>query len=118
MKNLLRAEEAAMLASSIYLLTTHEVPWWVYLFLALGPDIGMLGYVINRRVGAISYNLLHHKGIAILVCAGGIIFNNEMLKITGVILFGHSCMDRMFGYGLKYFTGFKHTHLGTLRQAH
>lgn len=112
MKNLLRLEEAAMFVACIYLLSMHETSWWVYLILILGPDIGMVGYLVNDKVGATSYNLFHHKAIAIAVYATGIYFNNELIQVTGIILFGHSSMDRMFGYGLKYFAGFKHTHLG------
>jgi len=29
-------------------------------------------------------------------------------------MFGHSSMDRMFGYGLKTEEGFKYTHLGMI----
>lgn len=114
MKNLLLLEEAAMFIACIYLLSVHEVPWWVYLILVLGPDIGMLGYIISGKVGAITYNLFHHKGIAIAIYGAGIYFQNDFMQIAGILLFGHSSMDRVFGYGLKYFTGFKHTHLGNV----
>jgi hypothetical protein len=36
------------------------------------------------------------------------------MELAGVILFSHSSMDRMFGYGLKYTKGFAYTHLGTI----
>lgn len=114
MKNLLRLEELAMFMGSIYLLNVLEVPWWIYIILVLGPDIGMLGYTVNDKVGAVSYKAFHHKGIAIVVYTAGIYFQNEVIQIIGLILFGHSSMDRMVGYGLKYFTGFKHTHLGLI----
>ena len=52
-----------MFLASIYALYLHEVPWWAYLLLAFGPDIGMVGYSINPKVGAITYNLFHHKGV-------------------------------------------------------
>lgn len=29
-------------------------------------------------------------------------------------MLGHSAMDRLFGYGLKYNKGFKYTHLGEI----
>lgn len=116
MKNLLRVEEAAMFVFCIYLLNQLDSHWWTYLLLVLGPDIGMLGYLVNPKTGAVSYNIFHHKGIAVVLYAAGVYFHNEVLQIAGVILFGHSSMDRMFGYGLKYFTGFKHTHLGTLEK--
>ena len=33
------------------------------------------------------------------------------------MLFFHSAFDRVMGYGLKYATGFRDTHLGTLPAA-
>ena len=114
MKNLLRLEEAAMFIVIIYLLYILGVSWWVYFILLLGPDIGMLGYLVNNKAGAILYNAFHHKGIAILIYTLGLYLQIQLLQIAGLILFGHSSMDRMFGYGLKYFTGFKDTHLGLI----
>ena len=114
MKSLLRLEELAMFIGCIYLLTLYQSPWWVYLILVVGPDIGMLGYMINSRVGAVSYNIFHHKGISLAIFVTGFFLQNEIIQICGLILFGHSSMDRVFGYGLKYFTGFKDTHLGLI----
>ena len=105
-----------MLAISIAALYTLKVDWWYYLLLALAPDISMLGYVAGNKVGAFCYNLFHHKGIAILIFALGLIFDNEISVFTGIILFGHSSMDRMFGYGLKTNEGFKFTHLGSIEK--
>ena len=117
MKSLLRLEELAMFIGCIYLLTLYQSAWWVYLILVFGPDIGMLGYLVNNRVGAVSYNIFHHKGVALAVFATGFFSQNEIIQICGLILFGHSSMDRLFGYGLKYFTGFKDTHLGFIGKA-
>lgn len=124
MKNLLRLEELAQLLVCLGALITGGVPWWAYLLLLLGPDIGMLGYVFGPRVGAFSYNLLHHKGLALLVIAAGGL-STYLLLITdspeslergaffmGIILYGHASMDRIFGYGLKFGDNFHHTHLG------
>lgn len=36
------------------------------------------------------------------------------MYFPGIILFGHSNMDRIFGCGLKYADSFRHTHLGML----
>jgi hypothetical protein len=44
----------------------------------------------------------------------GSYLQNEVLQLGGIILFGHSSMDRMFSYGLKTFQGFKFTHLGEI----
>jgi hypothetical protein len=74
----------------------------------------MIGYAAGNRVGAIAYNLAHHKGIAIVVYLLGLYTVNENMELAGLILFGHSSMDRGMGYGLKYFSGFQDTHLGRI----
>jgi len=114
MKNIIRLEELAMLMISIYALYLLKVDWWYYPVLALGPDISMLGYLAGNKVGAACYNLFHHKGIAIAIFAVGSIYNYWIIQVIGIVLFGHSSMDRFFGYGLKTEEGFKFTHLGMI----
>lgn len=112
MKNLLRVEEAFMLGLAIYLNSLLPFAGWVFWALFLAPDIGMIGYLVNTRVGAVTYNLFHHKGIAIAFYLVGMWFTISELMLTGVVLFGHSSFDRIFGYGLKHADNFKNTHLG------
>ncbi|MES1223069.1 MAG: DUF4260 domain-containing protein [Bacteroidota bacterium] len=112
MKNILKLEEMAMLGVSIFALTLFHADWWWYLLLGFGPDISMLGYAAGNTTGAFCYNLFHHKAVAIVVFVIGLSLKNEILQLTGIVLFGHSSMDRMFGYGLKLNEGFKYTHLG------
>ena len=105
-------EEAAMLGLAIYLNSFLPFQGWVFWAWFLTPDLGMLGYLINPAVGAFTYNALHHKGIAILFYFAGFFFVIHELTLAGVVLFGHSSFDRIFGYGLKYPDNFKNTHLG------
>jgi hypothetical protein len=74
----------------------------------------MLAYLGGNRMGAIGYNLVHHKGVAILVYLAGWYLRQPAVEYAGLILFGHSSMDRAMGYGLKYFSGFQDTHLGKI----
>ncbi len=116
MKNLLKIEEAFAMVLGIYLssfLPNHP-SWWIYGLLFFLPDIGMLGYIVNKKVGAISYNIFHHKGVALSVYFIGLIAQSTEIQFWGLLLFSHSCFDRVFGYGLKFYTDFKHTHLGNL----
>lgn len=115
MKNTIKLEEAGMFGLSIYMFSQTDFAWWWYLVLILAPDIGMVGYAFGSRVGAITYNMFHHKGIAVAVLCLGWYFANEWLVLTGIILFGHASMDRIFGYGLKYPDSFHHTHLGWIK---
>ncbi len=114
MKNILKLEEAAMLVFCVYALSLYHVSWWVYLLVLIAPDISFIGYTGGNTIGAVCYNLFHHKGIAIAVFFAGFILKNEWIQVAGIILFGHSSMDRMFGYGLKLNQGFKYTHLGII----
>lgn len=77
----------------------------------------MIGYVANTNVGAWIYNFFHHKLLAITVLALGLYFDNSAIHLAGLILFGHSTMDRLLGYGLKYPDNFKNTHLGWIRKS-
>jgi len=114
MKSILKLEELFQLILGIYLFSTLSYAWWWFLILILLPDIGMLGYLINTKIGAITYNIFHHKGLAILIFLSGIYFKIEVMLLLGIILFSHASLDRIFGYGLKYKDHFKNTHLGSL----
>lgn len=129
MKNLLRLEEFAQFLVCVLALIFFDVPWWCYLLLAIGPDISILGYLVNTSVGAITYNLFHHKGVAVLMAALSWIVAllsvhaiedkglGVMIYVAAIIIYGHASMDRIFGYGLKFSDSFQHTHLGWIGKA-
>jgi hypothetical protein len=101
MKNVLKLEELFMFALAVYLFTLTGFSWWLFAVFFLAPDIGMFGYIFSAKTGAVSYNILHHKGIAIALYFSGIILNIPVLMFTGIIMLAHSCFDRLLGYGLK-----------------
>lgn len=107
-----------MTVVGIYFLSIYnmDLSIWIWLLLFFSPDISMLGYLINPKAGAISYNVFHHKAIAIGIVAAGYFMHVEVLLSIGVLLFTHSSFDRMMGYGLKYYSSFNDTHLGKLRK--
>lgn len=112
MNNLLKLEEMGQFLLAIILFNQLEYAWWVFPACLLLPDLSMIGYLVNPKAGAGLYNLFHHKLLAVIVLFLGFWLNNAPLTLAGVILFGHSAMDRIFGYGLKFNDDFKHTHLG------
>ena len=112
MKKVIAIEELAMFLISIYAFSQLTYAWWIFPALLLAPDISMLGYLAGPKVGAVCYNFVHHKALGIVVYFLGLHYGNEWLVLAGVILFAHSCFDRIMGYGLKYADGFQHTHLG------
>lgn len=114
MKTTLKLEELAMFLVAMPVFYQLEVAFWWFFVLLLTPDIGAFGYVVNNTVGALFYNLFHHKGIALVLYVLGVYASIHVLEIAGIILFAHAAMDRCLGYGLKYEKGFKYTHLGDL----
>lgn len=61
MKNVLRVEELFLFVLGIFLFNQLDYSWWVFVVFLLTPDIAMTGYAVNNRIGAISYNVFHHR---------------------------------------------------------
>lgn len=114
MKNILKLEELGMLLLALYLFSQLDYSWWLFAAFFLAPDIGMLGYLVNAKTGAFTYNFTHHKAIAIACYLVGAFLSIPVLMFAGIIMFAHSSFDRVLGYGLKYSDNFKNTHLGTI----
>ncbi len=114
MNILLKLEYAALLGLSVFLFAMLPFAWWWYPVLLLVPDIGMLGYLVNPRIGAITYNATHWMVLAVALFIFGYFYGYPLIALAGAIMLGHSSMDRILGYGLKYNDSFKRTHLGML----
>lgn len=117
MKTLLKIEEAFMFGLSIFLFSKLEFAWWWYPVLILTPDLSMAGYLGGPQFGAALYNFIHHKALGIGIFVLGTILVNQPLMLAGLILFAHSSMDRVLGYGLKVPDSFEHTHLGMIGES-
>ena len=114
MNVVLKLEELFLLLLGIYLFGLLNYEWWWFIALLLTPDIGMFGYLFNAKIGAITYNLFHHRAIAILIYLLGVYLSIPLCQLIGIIVFSHAAFDRFLGYGLKYEKGFKFTHLGEI----
>lgn len=114
MDSIIKIEEAAITVVSIYFLSRYNLgmPFWVWALLFFVPDLSMLGYLVNTRVGGFTYNLFHHRAIALALVAIGFLMHMDILTAGGLLLLAHSSFDRMLGYGLKFPDDFKHTNLG------
>jgi hypothetical protein len=114
MKTLVKLEEFMMFILGVFMFGLLGYEWWWFLVLILVPDVGMLGYLFGNKIGAITYNLFHHKGLAIILFFAGMYFSASIIQLAGIIIFAHASLDRIMGYGLKYNQGFKYTHLGEI----
>ena len=114
MKSLIQIEELLLAALAFYLFLPLGYAWWWFFVLFFAPDLSMIGYVVNARVGAATYNFVHHKGVAVVLFVLGALVHASWLQAAGLIMLGHSSFDRVMGYGLKHLDSFQHTHLGTI----
>lgn len=88
--------------------------WWLFLLLLLLPDVSMLGYLLDSRWGAASYNLVHSYPLAVSLLAVGIWFALPLVLLAALLLLAHIGFDRALGYGLKLDSSFQDTHLGRI----
>ncbi len=117
MKTLLRLEELALALFALYLFAGLGYAWWWFPLLLLAPDLAALGYLAGPRLGSYTYNLAHHKGLAVVLFVAGAWLASPPWQLAGVIVLAHSSLDRALGYGLKYPDSFQHTHLGWIGKA-
>jgi hypothetical protein len=107
----LRLEGLAALAAGVALYGALGGDWLWLLPLLLVPDLSMVGYLRDTRLGAAGYNLVHNWAIGLAVLGLGLATVTPALEIAGAVLIAHVGMDRVSGFGLKYPTAFRDTHL-------
>jgi hypothetical protein len=108
---LLHAEGAAVGAAAIAVYFYADYPWWLLAALALAPDLSMAGYLGGVRVGAATYDAVHTYVFPVVLAVAGLIADADLVVQMGLIWITHIGVDRAIGYGLKYPTSFKDTHL-------
>jgi hypothetical protein len=108
---LLGAEGLAVASAAIALYFYADYPWWLLVALALAPDVAAAGYVAGPRVGAACYDAVHTYVGPVTLGAIGVIADANVASQIALIWFTHIGVDRALGYGLKYPSGFKDTHL-------
>ena len=116
---LLRLEGAAVLVTSVYAYHSPYLgnpgSWGLFALLFLVPDLSMVGYLINAKAGSITYNAAHTYVGPLLLASYSLATNHHTTLLIALIWIAHIGFDRMLGYGLKYPTFFKDTHLDPAR---
>lgn len=110
-RRILQIESAIFFLISLYLFSLREQSWLIFILLLLTPDISMIGYIKDKKIGSIIYNLVHNYILAIALVILGNISPYDWMVTLGIILFAHVSLDRLFGFGLKYTSDFKDTHI-------
>jgi hypothetical protein len=108
---LLRLEGLAVAVAAVVLYFHEDFGWVVFVALILAPDLSFAGYAFGPRVGAIAYDLLHTEIFPVALGALGVVADSGTATKIALIWLAHIGADRLLGYGLKYPTAFKDTHL-------
>lgn len=108
---LLRIEGGVLLVMSVLLYWVNGGSWVLFGLLVLAPDVLMLGYLLGAGVGAAAYNSVHNYALPAGLAAFGVVGDSSLAVSVALVWFAHIGMDRLIGYGLKYASGFKDTHL-------
>ena len=112
-RTFLRVEGLAALGIALAGYVTLDGPLWLLVVLALAPDVSMIGYLAGPRLGSLSYNVVHTYTLPIALGGLGSWVDSRMALLVALIWIGHIGLDRLVGYGLKFESGFKTTHLST-----
>jgi Domain of unknown function (DUF4260) len=108
---LLHIEEAVLLILTLFAYQHLHASWLLFSILFLTPDLFMLGYLVNTRLGAAIYNLAHTLTLPIALLLASYIQHWHLAAELALIWIAHIAFDRLLGYGLKYPTHFKDTYL-------
>ncbi|MGH7202954.1 MAG: DUF4260 domain-containing protein [Candidatus Levyibacteriota bacterium] len=113
-KKILHIEGLVFFLTALFLYQQIHGNWWVFLLFLFAPDISMVGYLKNRKIGALFYNLIHNYILSFALIGIGLWLKNVIGSEVGIILLAHVGLDRLLGFGLKYTTDFKETHMQRL----
>jgi hypothetical protein len=108
---LLRLEGLAISVGATVLFAKVDASWWIFVALILAPDVAFIAYAAGPRVGAAAYNLTHNLILPIALGATGVLVNSDAITAVALTWLAHIGVDRLLGYGLKYPTAFKDTHM-------
>lgn len=109
-----KVEAGFLFLASLYFYIYLDFNIWLFIIFLFSMDIFMLGYLKDNKIGAYMYNFGHSMIMPSILIVIGTMGSLRLLLAIGLIWFAHIGWDRALGYGLKYESGFKHTHLGSI----
>ncbi len=110
-KAIVRLEGLAVFLTSVLFYFLIDGNFFLFILLLFIPDISMIGYLRDKKLGSIAYNLMHNYVLALIGICLGALLAVPIFVYLGLILLAHVGIDRFFGFGLKYGSSFKATHI-------
>lgn len=107
----LRLEGFAVLTVVLMLYAHQGYSWLMFVLLLFVPDLAILSFSLNKRLGSIVYNVIHTYTLPLFLAVISFISSYSFGLQLAFIWLAHIAIDRSIGYGLKYLGQFKETHL-------
>ena len=111
---MLHTEGLALLAASVLAYARLDFSWLVFALLFFAPDLALFVYLVNKRTGAVAYNLLHTLILPLALGMISYLAGFQPGIQVALVWLAHIGMDRAVGYGLKYPDKEKETHFSRI----
>ena len=107
---LLRFEGFTVFVSAIIAFAHLGGSGLLFVVLLFAPDLSMVGYLRDPRLGGMTYNVVHTYAVPAALAAAMLVIGSTTGIEIALIWVAHIGLDRLLGFGLKYPTAFKDTH--------
>lgn len=111
LRKIISLEYLVAFLGSVFFYWHFEFSFLFFALFLLLPDISMLGYIVNTKIGALFYNIGHSLVVPVILLILGFVTVSTPLLMTSIIWLAHIFLDRALGYGLKYDEAFTKTHI-------
>ena len=98
---ILRLEGFCLFAGALWAFQVQHAGWALFAVLFFAPDLSMLGYLVNPKIGAAAYNAVHTTVVYGPLAVYGYLSGFSVAFAVGLIGLAHVGFDRLLGYGLK-----------------
>jgi hypothetical protein len=116
---LLRCEAGvALIAACIAYNTVFPHQWTLFALLFLLPDVSLLAYAATQKLAAANaYNIAHTEAAPFLLGLFAFETHHHLAGKLALIWISHIEFDRLIGYGLKFSSSFRYTHIQSAKSA-
>lgn len=108
---LLRLEGALFAALALWLYVRLFGTWQLFLLLILAPDLSFAAFLAGPRAGSTAYNLAHTYLLPAALFGAGALGGRTTLVLAALVWTAHIGVDRLLGFGLRYPSGARESHL-------
>ena len=107
-----RLEAAAILTSCIVFYFQQGYSAAIFIACFFLPDLSILAYFKNPRVGGVVYNFAHIMLLPVALGSYALLIGSAWALQVALIWAAHVAFDRTLGWGLKYPDSFCSTDMG------